>query len=169
MSAAAHNLFAPIAGLHFRDAAAALLTVDDGRYLMQLRDDRAGVFYPGHWGLFGGAVEAGETPEEALRRELMEEIAFVPDDLRLFTRMDFDFTPFGAGRCWRIFYEGSVPAAALPTLRLGEGQRLEVVALPELLVNRPTVPYDGFALWMHDAARRTAASDRSNQQNQAGE
>lgn len=153
MGAAGHNLFAPLAGLQFRNAVAAILTVDDGRYLVQLRDDRPGVFYPGHWGLFGGAVEDGETMEEALRRELMEEIGFAPADLRLFTRMDFDFTPFGAGQCWRIFFEGTIEAARLPDLRLGEGQRLEAVALPELLVERPVAPYDSFALWMHHAAR----------------
>lgn len=151
-SAAGHNLFAP-AELRFRDAVAAILTVDDGRYLVQLRDDRPGVFYPGHWGLFGGAIEPGETPEAALRRELEEEIAFSPVDLRPFTRMDFDFSPFDAGRCVRLFYEGMIEAARLPDLRLGEGQRMEAVHLPELLIERPVAPYDSFALWMHHTAR----------------
>ena len=52
---------------------AALLVLDDGRYVMQLRDAIPRIFYPGHWGCFGGAVEAGEEPEQALRRELAEE------------------------------------------------------------------------------------------------
>lgn len=162
MSAAGHNLFAPAASLRFQDAVAAILTLDDGRYLVQLRDDRPGVFYPGHWGLFGGAIEPGETVDAALRRELLEEIGHVPPDLRLFTRMDFDFSPFGAGRCGRIFYEATLPAALVPALRLGEGQRLEAVALPDLLIGRPVAPYDAFALWMHHAARgvgRTARAD----------
>ena len=42
------------------DAAAALIVVGaDGHYLMQLRDQKAGIFYPGHWGLFGGAIDPG--------------------------------------------------------------------------------------------------------------
>jgi 8-oxo-dGTP pyrophosphatase MutT (NUDIX family) len=51
-------------------AAAAILVHEDGRILMQLRDDRPDIWYPNHWGLFGGGVEAGESPEEALCWEL---------------------------------------------------------------------------------------------------
>src|SRR5262244_3716729 len=44
--------------LRGEDAVAAIITVEDGRYLMQLRDDKPRIFYPGHWGCFGGAVGA---------------------------------------------------------------------------------------------------------------
>lgn len=45
-----------------------------GRILLQKRDDDAAIIEPGRWGLFGGLVEAGETPENALTRELHEEL-----------------------------------------------------------------------------------------------
>lgn len=45
-----------------------------GKILLQQRDDRPDLLYPGYWTTFGGAMEVGETPEEAMRRELMEEI-----------------------------------------------------------------------------------------------
>src|SRR5262249_32847766 len=48
------------------DAAAALIQLPDGRYLLQLRDARPDIFYPDHWGCFGGAIDPGETPESAL-------------------------------------------------------------------------------------------------------
>ncbi|MFM7436712.1 MAG: NUDIX hydrolase [Vulcanococcus sp.] len=48
----------------------------DGRWLMQLRDDVPDIVGPGCWGLFGGHLEPGETPEQALRRELLEEIGW---------------------------------------------------------------------------------------------
>jgi 8-oxo-dGTP pyrophosphatase MutT (NUDIX family) len=44
--------------------------------LMQLRDDFPHIIAPGRWGLFGGHLEPGETPEDALKRELIEEIGY---------------------------------------------------------------------------------------------
>ena len=49
-----------------------------GKFLMQLRDDVPGIVYPGHWGLFGGHIEPGEDADMAVRRELLEEICYVP-------------------------------------------------------------------------------------------
>jgi 8-oxo-dGTP pyrophosphatase MutT (NUDIX family) len=46
------------------------------RFLMQLRDDDPRILYPGVWGLFGGHLEAGETPEAAVIREVWEEINY---------------------------------------------------------------------------------------------
>jgi hypothetical protein len=54
--------------LRAADAVAALLILDDGRYVMQLRDTLPTIFYPDHWGCFGGAVGDGEAPLAALNR-----------------------------------------------------------------------------------------------------
>lgn len=59
------------------EVAIAILHVS-GQFLMQLRDDIPGIIYPGCWGLFGGHIETGETPLYALKRELMEEIGYIP-------------------------------------------------------------------------------------------
>ena len=42
-------------------------------YLLQHRDNKAGIFYPDYWGFFGGAIETSEKPIEAANRELFEE------------------------------------------------------------------------------------------------
>jgi len=44
-----------------------------GEYLLCRMPDGRGVF-PGQWGLPGGGIEPGESLEEALRREVMEEV-----------------------------------------------------------------------------------------------
>ena len=49
-----------------------------GEFLSQLRDNIPGIAYPGCWGLFGGHLEPGESPEIALKRELLEEIGYAP-------------------------------------------------------------------------------------------
>ena len=55
-----------------------------GWFLLQLRDDIPGIRYPGHWGLFGGHLESGETPDVAVKRELLEEIGYTPPVLSEF-------------------------------------------------------------------------------------
>ena len=55
----------------------------DGDYLLTLRDPRKDI-YPGLWeASAGGSALAGETPEEAARREMLEETGLTADSLVL--------------------------------------------------------------------------------------
>ncbi|MBW4688830.1 MAG: NUDIX hydrolase [Komarekiella atlantica HA4396-MV6] len=49
----------------------------ENKFLMQLRDNIPGILYPGYWGLFGGHIEPGETPDVAVKREILEEIGYI--------------------------------------------------------------------------------------------
>ena len=48
------------------------------KILMQLRDAKDGIIFPGQWGFFGGSINDREMPEEAAKRELFEEIGLNP-------------------------------------------------------------------------------------------
>lgn len=47
----------------------------DGKFLLQHRADTV-ERWPGYWSSFGGGIEPGESTEEALRRELREELGY---------------------------------------------------------------------------------------------
>lgn len=57
-------------------AASALFVNKAGRVLLQLRDDKPGLAFAGMWTFFGGAAEDGETPEQAIYREVFEELGW---------------------------------------------------------------------------------------------
>lgn len=51
---------------------AVVIVVDDW-YLLQLRHNKQGIFFPNHWGCFGGRLEPSESAEAALCWELDED------------------------------------------------------------------------------------------------
>jgi|GEM_PF-718415 len=76
-------IFAELVGLiHFlytldMEVVGAIIRNTNKEYLLQQRDEHAPSFKH-HWTLFGGQVEEGEEPKEALLRELKEEINLDP-------------------------------------------------------------------------------------------
>ena len=144
--------------LHGEDAVAAIITVEDGRYLMQLRDDIPRIFYPGHWGCFGGAVGAGEDGLVALKRELAEELEMTAPVATEFIRLHFDLTRLGQKQCYRTYYEIKVSEAEVGRYVLHEGAAMRLVPPTELFELRLT-PYDSFALWLHFARGRFSGGD----------
>ncbi len=64
----------------------------DGRWFFYLqRRDGNAKLSPGFLGLFGGGMEEGETPEEAMLRETQEELCITPKDYWFFWTYRFFF------------------------------------------------------------------------------
>jgi 8-oxo-dGTP pyrophosphatase MutT (NUDIX family) len=148
----------PQGSLQPANAAVALIVDETGRYLAQLRDAKPTIFFPDHWGCFGGALEPGESDEQCLARELDEELGL---DLRRFrvrhfTTFTFDFGFSGGSVIHRAFYEVAGDARSLADLQVREGRAKRLFAGPELLALQ-VVPYDRFAIWMHCYRRELSA------------
>lgn len=102
---------------------------DKGEFLLYLRDGKPGIPFPHHWDLIGGHIEEGETPEEALIREVKEEIDF---DLK-------DYTFFREYLCLegdaypniKYIYTGRIDLPAEEILLL-EGDRLQFFTREEI-------------------------------------
>lgn len=142
-----------------KDAVAAIILCEDGRYLLQLRDDSPHIWFPAHWGLFGGAIDPGEEPFAALQRELREELQLNGRTARRFVQFEFDLRELGQGRVWRAYYTIQTTAEERRSLRLGEGAAMKTLLPEEIFGKLRLVPYDAFALWLHAKRSRFTASE----------
>ena len=69
-----------------KEIAAIILENKEGEFLFYMRDDKPEIPFPAHWDLIGGHVEEGETPEEALVREVKEELGYDLKEYRFFRK-----------------------------------------------------------------------------------
>lgn len=133
------------------DAAAAIIYLPNGAYVMQHRDNRPDIWYPDHWGCFGGALDRGETPEQALLRELQEELSFEPRDFRHFSSHTTTIEPIGLTTI-RHYFEIPIDEEAFQTMVVSEGQGCGLLSHDDIC--GPATPYrlasyDAFALLLH--------------------
>ncbi|MEL4894835.1 NUDIX hydrolase [Crocosphaera sp. Alani8] len=92
----------------------------DGRFLMQLRDNIPTIIYPDRWGFFGGHLEDGETPEVGVKREVLEEISYSLENPIFFGRYDDE-------EALRYIFHAPL-TVSIQELILGEGADLELVS-----------------------------------------
>lgn len=71
------------------DVAVGVLVKGDGQFLLTSRPE--GKVYAGYWEFPGGKLEAGETVEEALRRELQEELGIVIGQAQIWKTQMVDY------------------------------------------------------------------------------
>ena len=71
-----------------KEIAAIILENDKREFLLYLRDNKPDIPFPDHWDLVGGHIEEGETPEEALIREVKEELDIDLKDYTFYKRYD---------------------------------------------------------------------------------
>ena len=138
------------------DAVVALLVLPGSRYVMQLRDDKPEIIYPGHWACFGGAVQPGEAALDTLRRELREELELEIGEVREFGKFEFDLMAAGLGRFYRIYFEAPVSPEQVTRLVQHEGAGRRVFEAEELLHTQWVAPHDAFAIWLHRAGKRVS-------------
>ena len=68
--------------------AQALLLLE-GKYVLQLRDKKPNIVAPGWWSFFGGKIDTGENPSQAISREIFEELFLEPKEFRFLWSTDY--------------------------------------------------------------------------------
>jgi 8-oxo-dGTP pyrophosphatase MutT (NUDIX family) len=97
--------------------AGALLVNARGELPLNLRDSSKALF-PGLWDLIGGTLEAAETPEACILREITEETGAVVDSIEFLHAYDVALDDGKSGRLHVFLGKLDVPASEL---LVGEG------------------------------------------------
>ena len=131
--------------MYIEDAVAAIIYNENNEILLHLRDDKEDIWFPNHWGLFGGAIEKGEKIEEALEREVFEEIELQNFNSEFFSEFQFNFIEISPKFFKRYYYKIFIEKSRTQYLQLHEGQKFSFFSENELNKILLT-PYDSFVL-----------------------
>lgn len=111
-----------------RRAAGLLLIKGDGSFLLQHRDNKPNIRFPGYWGFFGGGIGNDESPEAAMLRESKEELGIDVRDYQLALEQDFGDNHNPIGHKW-IFM---APFEDQDPIELHEGQGMDWFRVEDL-------------------------------------
>jgi 8-oxo-dGTP diphosphatase len=112
-----------------KEIAAIILENEKGEFLLALRDNKSWIPFPNHWDLIGGHVEEGETQEEALVREVKEELDIDLRDYTFFKK--FECLTGDAYENIKYIYRGKINIP-IEEITLLEGQRAQYFSKEEI-------------------------------------
>ena len=127
----------------------AVIYTPDGRYLMQLRDDKPGLPLRNHWAFFGGEVDSGEAPENAILREVEEELTFRPNNCRWFHEAVYVLPLHVKGVVRKSFYLIAIKPEEVDSMVLCEGANLKLMTVDEILTLNRVAPWDLCVVLLH--------------------
>jgi mutator protein MutT len=106
----------------FTVTAAGIILDENNRVLLLKHRFRS----DGGWGIPGGFIDAGEQPEEALRRELREEVGLEIEDVRLYTTRTFKTV-----KQLEVLFRARAKGSALPqSIEISKAEWFSVEQLP---------------------------------------
>ena len=119
--------------------ASVILLNEKKEILLYLRDDKKTIPSPNCWSTLGGHVENNESVEEALKREIKEEIDYDIGDISF-------LGSFGDLVGNKVYMYKSVINKKIEELHLSEGQRLDFFSFEEAMKIKIPQPLKMFLL-----------------------
>lgn len=127
----------------------AVIYTADGRYLMQLRDDKPGLPLRDHWAFFGGEVDSGEAPSHAVLREVEEELTYRPSNCCWFHEAVYVLPRHHKRIVRKAYYAIQIAPKEVALMVQREGADLRLMSVPEILALQRVAPWDVSVVLLH--------------------
>lgn len=127
----------------------AVIYTTEGRYLMQLREDKPGLPLRNHWAFFGGEVDPGEAPQDAILREVEEELTFRPNNCCWFHEAVYILPLHGRDVVRKAYYLIEIKPEEVDSMVLCEGADLKLMTVSEILTLNRVAPWDLSVALLH--------------------
>lgn len=115
-----------------------IILFDGPSLITILRDDLPDIAFPDHWDLPGGGIDAGETPKQALLREVREELGLDIAGLPIVWQARYSTIAGGAS----YFYAAPIPRGMIEQIQFGdEGQRWDMMPIATFCTHPRAVPH----------------------------
>lgn len=111
-----------------RKPGAKAIVCHENKILLVLRDNDPKIAFPNKWNTPGGAIEEGETPREAMARELKEEVNLLATNI-----IELGTTTYSDGSIVYRFFCPISDDQRKDVRLVSEGQRLEWFTFEEVL------------------------------------
>lgn len=126
----------------------AIIYDSEGKLLLQKRDLKKSIFFPGLWGVFGGACEKNENGSETIVREIYEELRIPIALPKLFITLEITSIDLSSEPRNRQFYEVHFSEEMKHNIALQEGEGYHFFNPNELPDATEVVPFDLAAVTM---------------------
>ena len=94
--------------------------------MLQLRDNKENIYYPNHWGFFGGEIDNHQSKEDTLLREIYEELSWLPKNYQFYIK-NIDVNSSCLIIYYLVYFDGDNTK-----LILSEGQDMKWFSLNEI-------------------------------------
>tara|TARA_S200000501_G_C20742466_1_gene707957 strand:+ start:259 stop:702 length:444 start_codon:yes stop_codon:yes gene_type:complete len=131
------------------NASAAIIIDEKKRLLLQKRDNNKNIFFPNHWGCFGGAKEKNENYMKCIKREILEEIGLNLNSYIFLFSLSFNLKKKYNFKISRYYFFIKINNFMKKKIVLNEGSDFKFFSF-EKLNNLKLAPYDYHALTIYN-------------------
>jgi 8-oxo-dGTP pyrophosphatase MutT (NUDIX family) len=139
--------------------AGALLVATDGRYLLQLRDDKPGLPLRNHWAFFGGEVEPGEDGRSAILREVEEELTYRARECTWYHEAIYVLPRHHRRIVRKAYYLMPIRPEEVGAMVQREGADMRLMTISDLLALPNIAPWDLSVALLHARERTVFPMD----------